>query len=127
MTTDARLLAYSALLCWVMIMVASSLRTRGQVSLALGNRDNVPEPSPMAARADRAARNMLENLVMFTALVVAARTGDGDPDRIVLGARIFFWSRVLYFPIYLVGIPGLRTAIWAGGVAGMGVVFSALV
>ena len=125
MTPDVRLLAYAAVLCWVMIMTAAMLKTRGIVN-AGGNRDDLPEPSALAGRADRAAKNMLENLVLFTALLAAARMGNGDQDRIVLGARIFFWARVAYFPIYLAGIKHIRTVVWAVGIAGLGLIFSAI-
>jgi len=125
MTPDVRLLAYAAVLCWVMIMTAAMLKTRGIVN-AGGNRDDLPDPSALAARADRAAKNMLENLVLFTALLVAARMGNGDQDRIVLGARIFFWARVAYFPIYLAGIKHIRTVVWAVGIAGLALIFSAV-
>jgi uncharacterized MAPEG superfamily protein len=125
MTPDVRLLAYAAVLCWVMIMTAAMLKTRGLVN-AGGNRDDLPEPSAAAGRADRAAKNMLENLVLFTALLAAARMGNGDQDRIVLGARIFFWARVAYFPVYLAGIKHIRTAIWAVGIAGLAIIFSAI-
>lgn len=125
MTPDVRLLAYAAVLCWVMIMSAAMLKTRGLVN-AGGNRDDLPEPSALAGRADRAAKNMLENLVLFTALLVAARMGNGDQERIVLGARVFFWARVAYFPIYLAGIKYVRTVVWAVGIAGLGLIFSAV-
>ncbi|HEY5936053.1 MAG TPA: MAPEG family protein [Kofleriaceae bacterium] len=125
MTPDVRLLAYAAVLCWVMIMTAAMLKTRGIVN-AGGNRDDLPDPSALAGRADRAAKNMLENLVLFTALLAAARMGNGDQDRIVLGARIFFWARVAYFPIYLAGIKHVRTVVWAVGIAGLALIFSAV-
>jgi uncharacterized MAPEG superfamily protein len=125
MTPDVRLLAYAAVLCWVMIMTAAMLKTRG-LAKAGGNRDDLSEPSPLAMRADRAAKNMLENLVLFTALLVAARMGNGDQDRIVLGARIFFWARVAYFPVYVAGIKHIRSVIWAVGMAGLGIIFSAI-
>jgi len=69
---------------------------------------------------------MLENLVLFTALVAAVRLGDGDRDRIILGARVFFWARVAYFPIYILGVKYVRTALWGAGAAGMAIVFSAM-
>ena len=125
MTPDVRLLAYAAVLCWVMIMTAAMLKTRGIVN-AGGNRDDLPEPSALAGRADRAAKNMLENLVLFTALLAAAKLGNGDQDRIVLGARIFFWARVAYCPLYLAGLKHVRTIGWAVGIAGMGLIFSAI-
>ena len=129
MTTDVRLLLYSTLLSWLMLVVAAMMRTGAPRDLrtAFSNRDAVPEPSPAAARADRAARNMLENLVLFIALIVAAHLAGARQDRIDLGARLFFYGRLAYFPIYLAGIVYVRTLVWTVAVAGLGVIlFSAL-
>jgi uncharacterized MAPEG superfamily protein len=60
------------------------------VKIGFGNRDNLPEPTPLAARADRAARNMLENLVLFVAAIVAARFSGADPQDLALGSQLFF-------------------------------------
>ncbi len=129
MTTDARILIYSAFLTWLMLVVAALLRTRGLASgglgAALGNRHDLPEPSPLAGRADRAARNMLENMVLFVALLAAAHFGDAAQYRIDLGARIFFYARVAYVPVYLTGITHLRTAIWIVSLVGLGIIAAA--
>ncbi len=127
MHPDLRLLTYAAILAWLQVMIASGLRSRGDVAVAVGNRAELPESTPIAGRADRAARNMLENLLLFTAVLLAAQgAGEGGSDRVVLGARLFFWARVAYFGVYLAGIPYLRTAVWAVGVVGMGLVASAI-
>jgi uncharacterized MAPEG superfamily protein len=126
MTPLLTYLALSTLLCWLMLITASSLRSRiwtwqGWL-LGVGNRDQVPEPSVYAARADRAAKNMLENLVLFAVLgltVQAAGRGGEVPD---LGAAVFFWARAVYWPLYVGGVTWLRTGAWAVGVGGMGVV-----
>jgi uncharacterized MAPEG superfamily protein len=129
MTTDVRLLLYSAVLTWVMLVFASSLRTRSWtpsgLKVGFGNREGVPEPSPAAARADRAARNMLENLLLFVAVVVAAHMASAAQDRVDTGARLFFYARLAYFPIYVAGIPYLRTVAWAIGVIGLGMIAAA--
>lgn len=123
MTADLHYLAYAAVLTWIMLLTASLIRVRGWTPkgflLAAGNRDNLPEPTPLAGRADRAAKNMLENLVLFAVVVLVARLGGVAPNDIAPGAAVFFWARVAYFFIYLAGIPHLRTAAWAVGVAGM--------
>jgi uncharacterized MAPEG superfamily protein len=128
MSDEAHLLAFSAALAWVMVMTAASLKTRWWefrgLRLALSNRDALPEPSPLTARADRAARNMLENLVLFVALVAAARLAGLTSAQVTPGATVFFWARLLYFPVYLAGITVLRTALWAAGVIGMGMIFA---
>jgi uncharacterized MAPEG superfamily protein len=123
MTADLHYLAYSAVLTWVMLMAASLIRVKGWTPtgfvLAAGNRDNLPEPSAIAARADRAAKNMLENLILFAVVVLVARLGGIAPDKIATGAAIFFWARVVYFVVYLAGIPFLRTAAWAVSIVGL--------
>jgi len=43
-----------------------------------------------------------------------------------LGAQLYFWARVAYLPIYLAGIPYLRTAVWAVSLWGMLQVLEAL-
>jgi len=109
----------AAILTWVMLMTSSMLRTKGDLRLGTGNRDALPEPTPLAARADRAAKNMLENLVLFGVILLAV--SGGNLARATLGAEIFLAARVVYWLIYLAGIPGLRTVVWAVSVVGLGI------
>src|SRR5262245_59356663 len=129
MMDETRALALSAALTWVMLVVAATRRHRGWTPrgllVVLGNRDVPPEGAPVVGRADRAARNMVENLALFTALVVAVRLSGRAGPQSALGATLFFWARLAYFPVYLVGIPVLRTAIWAVGVAVMAMMLAA--
>ena len=78
-------------------------------------------------RTDRAAKNMLENLVLFAALALAASVGGVTDPHVELGARIFFWARLAYIPIYMIGVPVARTAVWAISVIGMGLIFASIV
>jgi uncharacterized MAPEG superfamily protein len=120
------MLALSAILTWFMLMASAFFRTRWWtwrgMHLALGNRGEMPEPSPLAGRCDRAAKNMLENFVLFAALLLGARAATVAPARLELASELFFWSRLAYFPVYLAGIPYLRTALWAVGVVGLGMI-----
>jgi uncharacterized MAPEG superfamily protein len=121
--TISTLTLAAAVLTWLMIITASMLRSRGDLRVATGNRDNLPPASAVAERADRAARNMLENLVLFVALVVAV--GGQGSSRALLGAEVFVFARLVYWPVYLAGIPVLRTAVWAVSIAGLGLLASA--
>jgi uncharacterized MAPEG superfamily protein len=131
MTGDLSLVAYATLLSWVMLLTASLVRARAWtpagLKIAFGNRDDLPVASPVAGRAERAARNMLENLVFFVALVLAAHAAGVSDPRVELGAKIFFWARVVYFPVYLAGIIYLRTLVWAVSVAGLVMILMAIV
>lgn len=130
MTPDLNWLLASAILTWVMLLMASLARaqawTPAGMRIAFGNRDDLPEPSPMAARADRAAKNMLENLLLFALLVLAAHAAGRADARVAQGAALFFWARLAYAPIYWLGIPYLRTLAYAAGVAGMAMILLAL-
>jgi uncharacterized MAPEG superfamily protein len=115
----------SVILTFLMIMTASSFRTRLDMKVATGNRDAMPPPTPASQRADRAAANMLENLILFVALVVAV--GGRNPARAELGAEIFLIARIIYWPIYLLGIPVVRTIAWTVGAVGLLILGSAAI
>ncbi|MBP8806745.1 MAG: MAPEG family protein [Kofleriaceae bacterium] len=119
--TDLHYLVSSIVLTWVMIMVAAELHTptwtRDGRRLAFGNRGELPPPSPLAARADRAAKNMVENLILFLGAFVAARSAGADATT---GAAIFFFARLVYFPVYLAGIVYLRSLVWGVSLVGLG-------
>ncbi len=128
--TDAGWLAASAVLFWLMLMVAGLLKykawTLDGLRVMLSSREAVPPPGTLAARADRAAGNMLENFVIFAALVAAAHFMGKDGAATALGAAIFFLARLAYWPVYLAGIVYLRTALWAVAVVGMAMIAVAL-
>ena len=130
MTPDLRFLLYCVVLTWVMILTASLFRLRAWtvpvLNLAFGNREDLPEPTLLAGRAERAMRNMLENMVLFIALLVTAHGAGVSDTRVAIGAQIFFWARLAYFPVYLAGIQYLRTAVWTVGLIGMLLILAAV-
>lgn len=113
----------AALLNWLMIVVAALWRvgalSPAGLERAFGNRAHIPEPAPAAARADRAARNMTENLILFAVVLTASRLGGADAHALIPGAALFFWARVAYWPIYILGVPYVRTVVWATSLCGL--------
>ena len=116
---------------WALIIAASCIKariwTRAGLMAAVGNREKDVAFTGFPARTDRAARNMLENMVLFTALALVASAGGlaSDP-RVELGARVFFWARLAYIPIYMIGIPVLRTVVYGISIFGMGLIVAAI-
>lgn len=129
--TDVHLLLLAAFWTWFSLILASSLRSRSWTSagreVAFGNRDQLPDPSPLARRADRAAHNMVENLPLFICAVVAARLAGASSDAIVPGAHVFVWARVVYLGVYLAGVPYLRTLVYFISIVGIATVGAAAV
>jgi uncharacterized MAPEG superfamily protein len=127
MKPELLLLAWSVLLAFVQMLVAASGHTLqvGLPALA-GNREGLPPATGWAGRAARAHRNMLENLVLFAALVLIAVTAGRTNETTLLGAQLFFWARLVYAFVYLAGIPWLRTGVWFVSVIGLALIFFAL-
>ena len=131
MTKLLTLVVYMAGLTWLLLLAASLIRAKGWTlegtKIAMGNRDNLPTATPLAGRADRTARNTLEGFVLFAALALVAQVSGVQSPRVLQGAEMFFWSRLAYVPVYYLGIPYLRTAVWLVGIAGLGMMATALV
>ena len=74
MPIELKLLVWAAALTFIqcLIAVTGAFLQVGLPKLA-GNRDDMPAITGWAGRAERAHRNMLQSLVLFTALVLVAQ------------------------------------------------------
>jgi len=120
MTPDLKYLLFSTILAFVQVLVAAALANKavGLPALA-GNREGLGELPGAAGRARRAHLNMIENMVLFTALVLIAAAAGKANATTAMGAMIFFWARLAHAVIYVAGLPWLRTVAWAVSVVGM--------
>jgi len=123
MSPELKYLLFSVVLTFVQVLIAAMAANQvvGLTTLA-GNRDDLPVMTGFAGRAKRAHLNMLENMVLFSALVLIAVVAQKTNAMTALGALIFFWARLLYAVIYLIGIPWLRTLAWFVSVIGMAMI-----
>ncbi len=120
MSTDLTYLLFAVILTFVQMLVAATGANQavGLPTLA-GNREGLPEIKGWAGRAKRAHLNMVENMVLFAALVLIAAVAGKANAMTAMGATIFFWGRVAYAVIYVAGIAWLRTLAWFVSVIGM--------
>ena len=127
MTPDLKLLLWSVALAFVQCVLAV-IGANTQVSLAtlVANREGLREFTGWPGRAQRAHRNMLENLPLFIALVLIAQVAGRANATTALGAELFFWSRLAYAIIYVAGTPWLRTLAWTLSIVGLIAIFSQL-
>jgi uncharacterized MAPEG superfamily protein len=128
MNTELQYLVASAALTFVLVLIAviGAIIAVGLPTLA-GNRDPAPAVGGWAGRAQRAHHNMLENLVLFAILVLAAHAAGISTGATRLGAALYFWGRVAHAAFYIAGIPWLRTAAFGVSVVGLVFLFAALV
>lgn len=110
----------------LLLATLPSVFTRG-LPWAAGPRDEPGAPlGTYGGRLDRAFRNFLETFVFFAAAVLLAHALGKSTPNSVLGAQIYLWARVLYVPAYLLGLPFVRTLIWAASLVGVLMVMSAI-
>ena len=128
MPIEMKLLVWAVALTLVQSVIAV-LGAQLQVGLPAlaGSRENLPPIEGWGGRAQRAHRNMLENIVLFACLVLVAQIAGKTDATTALGAQLFFWARLIYVPIYLMGIPWVRTGVWAVSVVGLVMIFLRLV
>ena len=127
MPIELNMLIWSVALC-VLQMLISVITAQGQVGLPplIGNREGFPELKGLAGRASRAYGNMVANLVLFASLALVVVVSGHANAMTALGAQLFFWARLGYAIVYLIGIPWARTGLWAISIVGLVLMFAAL-
>ena len=123
MSPDLKYLLFSTILTFVQVLVAAmgANQAVGLNTLAC-NREGLGEITGWAGRAKRAHLNMIENMVLFAALVLIAAAAGKANAMTAMGAMIFFWGRLAYAVIYVAGIAWLRTLAWFVSVIGMAII-----
>jgi uncharacterized MAPEG superfamily protein len=124
MSIELTMLVYSVALLVVLIVVQASAGTleKGLAAMA-GSRDDLGEPGVFQARSKRVVDNHREGLLIFAPLVVVGALSGVSTPMTVLGAQLFFYSRLVHGALYLAGVPWVRPLVWAIGIIGCIMIF----
>ena len=128
MPVELKWLGWSLVLGLVYVLFAATLSTQQRgLKWNASNRDIEPRPlTGAAARADRASWNFLETFGFFAAAVLAVVVAQRTNASSALGVQLYFWARLVYLPVYAIGIPYLRTLVWAVSLVGIIMVLTGL-
>ncbi len=119
--TETTMLLWSVVLGLVHIVIAS-MAVNKDVGLPynLSSRD---EPCPpigkTAGRLARAAANFRETFGLFAVPVILVVLLHRQDNMSAMGAQLYFWARLVYLPVYALGIQVVRTIVWAVSVVGI--------
>ena len=124
MTPELSWLSATALLFFLYIL-GEIVTANRQFKLGdlLGPRDNLGAYGALLGRAKRATANMIEMMCMFVPLVLVAVLSERTNQWTELGCMIFFFSRLIFAPLYWFGVPVVRTLAYFAGVAGLIMIF----
>ncbi len=103
----------------------SGIAANGLKAMA-GSRDNIKPPTVFGARMKRLTDNYRENLWFFAPLILIAAIAGVSNQWTVLGAQIFFFSRLGHAVWYAAGWPIARPLFWFAGIVACALIFLAL-
>ncbi len=121
MPVELTIIAWGMILLLVHIFAAAHVKTKQYgAKWNMGARDeSLPPLNPLAGRLARAQANFMETLpiaiVALIGVVVAGRSSEWT----VLGGWIWLAARIVYLPLYAVGVPVVRTIIFMASLVGL--------
>ena len=118
MTSELMSLTWVTTLTAIMWMpyILNLIAVRGLVD-AVGYPEDPKPLSSWAAKMKASHSNAVENLVVFTALVLIADAANVSNATTVLACQIYFWARLVHLLAYTFAIPWVRTLAFAAGFA----------
>ena len=121
MTTELTVLAWGCILAFVHICAAAQVKTRQYgTKWNMGARDEMlPPPTPLVGRLGRAQANFYETFpLMIAAVLIVSAAGLGNKWT-AIGAWLWLGARIVYLPLYAMGVPVVRSLAWAVSLAGI--------
>jgi uncharacterized MAPEG superfamily protein len=128
MSVEFTMLSLAIVLGFVHLLLAAQLVTRERgTAWNVGARDTTaPLTGKLAGRLDRAFQNFKETFPFFAVAVLMAAVLGRHSNITVWGAELYLVARIIYLPLYAMGVPLLRTLVWIASVVGIVMVLSAL-
>ncbi len=121
MTIELKMLACSVVLGMIQIFTATGVATKQRgIKWNLSSRgQEMPPLSDFAARLARASENFKETFPFFIAAVLVVQLTGSHNSETALGAQLYFWGRVIYWPLYAFNVPVARTLAWGAATTGI--------
>ncbi|MBS7456498.1 MAPEG family protein [Coralloluteibacterium stylophorae] len=128
MAAELVILAWAVVLGFAHVLLAAAAATaqRGIAWNASARDAEVPPLAGVAARLARASGNFRETFPFFAALVLIVVVAGRQDATSTLGAQLYLGARLVYLPLYALGVPWVRSLVWVASVLGIALVGAAL-
>lgn len=84
----------------------------------LGSRDGEPEYTALQGRTRRTVANHIEGMMLFVPLIMIVEFADLSSQLTIIGAGLYLAARVMFAPLYMLGVAYLRSVVWGVGLLG---------
>ena len=123
MTETTILAAYGLLvLLTILLQVLGSLQSLSMGYL-LSSRDEPRGVNKMTGRLNRALDNSIVAMALFAPAILLLVVLERTSPTSLLAAQVFLLARIIYLPVYALGVPAIRTLAWLGGFAATAVLY----
>lgn len=123
MTELTILAAYGILvLITLLLQVLGSMRTLSMGYL-MSARDEHRDVGRMTARIKRALDNSIVAMTLFAPAVLLLEVQGRTDDTSLVATQVFLLARIIYLPVYALGVPAIRTLAWLAGFAATAVLY----
>lgn len=128
MAVELKILAWGALLLFVYIFAAIRAKTQqyGRKWNMSARDEELPPPNALTGRLMRAQANFQETfpiaIVALLGVVVAGRTSQWT----AIGGWMWLGARLVYLPLYALGVPVVRTLAYTVSIIGLALVLRPL-
>ena len=116
MGTELGILGLYGLVVIITILI-QILAAQAQVGLEVlvQPRDDMPKLTGIAGRLERAQLNSIVAMALFAPAVLILQAKGLTTSGTLLTAQVFLVARIAYVPVYVAGMPWVRTLIWLVG------------
>src|SRR3546814_11273561 len=88
---------------------------------ALSSREAaLPPPTPLVGRMKRAQANFLETFPIAAAAILIVQVAGLNSTWTAIGAIVWLGARVAFWVVYAIGIPVVRSVLFAPRIVGLG-------
>ncbi|HEX9946745.1 MAG TPA: MAPEG family protein [Allosphingosinicella sp.] len=121
MKPELTVLAWGCILALVHIFAAVRVKTRQYgTKWNTGARDEeLPPPRPIVGRLARAQANFFETFPIFAAAALIVGVAGLEDRWTAIGAWLWLGARIVYLPLYALGVPVVRTIAFLVSVVGI--------
>jgi uncharacterized MAPEG superfamily protein len=128
MTLDLTLLGWTLVLAFVQVLLPALARNRETgVAYNAGPRDAAGPPvGVVTGRLKRAQANLFETLPLVAVGLMIAHVIGREGVLTVWGSGVYLAARLVYLPMYVFGVPYMRSLVWAISVIGLALILFAI-